>query len=101
MGNSGFQPQSTGFRAYRLWYLWHMGSLVAACRHWHGLSCPVACRIFLDQGLNLCPLRLPEDLEPLDHQGRPTVHFLTQHNHYSTVMLFSESVSPCARMHAC
>ena len=29
-----------------------MGSVVVA----HGLSCPEACGIFLDQGSNLCPL---------------------------------------------
>ena len=29
-----------------------LASVVAACRH----GCPVVCRIFPDQGLNLCPL---------------------------------------------
>ena len=28
---------------------------------WSKLSCPVACRIFPDQGLNLCPLHWRED----------------------------------------
>lgn len=31
----------------------------------HGLSCPVACGTFLDQGSHLCPLQV--DSEPLDH----------------------------------
>ena len=36
-----------------------MGSIAAALGLVvvaHGLSCPVACGIFSDQGLNLCPL---------------------------------------------
>ena len=51
--------QSTGFR--------HVGSIVVAC----GLSCPMACGIFLDQGSNPCPLHWPVDSQPLDHQGSP------------------------------
>ena len=34
-----------------------MGSVVVV----HGLSCPVACGIFLDQGLNLWPLHWQAD----------------------------------------
>ena len=48
--------QSTGSR--------HAGSLAAAlCSAVgvHGLSCPVACGIFLDQGSNLCPLHWQAD----------------------------------------
>ena len=37
----------------------------------HGLSCSTACGIFLDQGLNSCPLHWQVDSQPLDHQGRP------------------------------
>ena len=33
----------------------------------HGLSCPMACGIFLDQGLNLCPLQWLADSQLLDH----------------------------------
>ena len=33
----------------------------------HGLSCPVAHRIFPDQGLNLCPLHWKVDSQSLDH----------------------------------
>ena len=41
-----------GFQAHSLQQLWHAGSVVVA----HGLSCSVACGIFLDQGSNQCPL---------------------------------------------
>ena len=34
----------------------------------HGLSCPMACGTFLDQGSNLCPLHWEVDSLPLDHQ---------------------------------
>ena len=34
-----------------------------------GLSCLVACEIFPDQGLNLCPLHRQADSYPLDHKG--------------------------------
>ena len=33
----------------------------------HGLSCPVLCGIFPDEGLNLCLLHGREDSLPLDH----------------------------------
>ena len=36
-----------------------MGSVVVA----RGLSCPVACGVFPDQGLNLCPLHWQADSE--------------------------------------
>jgi len=35
----------------------------------HGLSCSTACGIFLDQGLNPCPLHQQADSYPLYHQG--------------------------------
>ena len=37
----------------------------------HGLSCSVACRIFPDQGLNLCLLYRQADSSPVSHQGSP------------------------------
>ena len=45
----------TGFSHCSTWalWLWLIGSLVVV----HGLSCPTACGIFPDQGLNLCPLQ--------------------------------------------
>ena len=41
-----------GLEVHRLQWLQHLGSAVVA----HGLSCSVACGIFLDQGSNLCSL---------------------------------------------
>ena len=52
--------QSTGSR--------RIGSVVVV----HRLSCSAACGIFLDQGLNLCPLHWQVDSNPLHHQGSPT-----------------------------
>ena len=34
-------------------------------------SCPVACGIFLDRRLNLCPLRWQADSLPLGHEESP------------------------------
>ena len=59
--------------------LWHTGSVVGACRLQDmgllvvvpGLSCSTACGIFLDQGLNPCPLHWQVDFYPLHHQGSP------------------------------
>ena len=53
--------------------------VVAAQRPWsvasvavtHGLSCPLACGIVLDLGLNLCPLHWQKDSLLLSHQGSP------------------------------
>ena len=50
----------------------------------HRLSCPVACGIFLDQGLNLGFLHWQMNSKPLDHQGsfyipsffKKTAHFM-------------------------
>ena len=36
-----------------------------------GLNYPESCGIFLDQGLNSCPLHWQEASWPLDHQGSP------------------------------
>jgi len=46
------------------------GSTVVA----YGLSCFVACEIFLDQGLNPCLLQWQVNL-PLSHQGSPCFCF--------------------------
>ena len=35
----------------------------------HGLRCPSACGVFLDQGSSLCPLRWQAGSLPLDHRG--------------------------------
>ena len=45
----------------------HVGSVVVA----HGLTCSVACGIFLDEGPNLCPFRWQEDSYSLRQQGSP------------------------------
>ena len=50
---------------------WREGSIVVA----HELSCPAACGIFLDQGLNLCPLHWQVNSYPLHHQGSPYIFF--------------------------
>ena len=54
----------------------HCGD-VSCCRAWaqclwyHGLSCPTAWGILLDQGSNLCSLHWHVHSLPLDHQGSP------------------------------
>ena len=61
--------------------LWHTSSVVVACRLQSmgllvvvpGLSCSTACGIFLDQGLNPCPLHWQVDFYPLHHQGSPYI----------------------------
>ena len=47
--------------------LGQVGSVVVA----HGLHCPRACGIFLDQGSNPCPLHWQADSYPLEQQGSP------------------------------
>ena len=47
--------------------LWGAGSVVVA----HRLSCSMACRIFLDWGLNLCLLHWQVKSLPMSHQGSP------------------------------
>ena len=71
--------QSTGSRVLRLQWLRQVGSVVAApglCStgsvvEVHRLSCPMACGIFRDQGLDLCLLHWQGDSLPLSHQGSP------------------------------
>ena len=48
------------------------GSVLVA----HGLSCPMTCGIFLDQGMKLCPLHWQMVSLPPDHQGSPLTLFL-------------------------
>ena len=58
------------------WALSMQASVVTA----HGLNCSIVCRIFPDQGLNLCPLHWQADSYPLYHQGSPLVYScLTPH----------------------
>ena len=49
---------------------WALGTLVSVAMV-HGLSCPVTCEIFPDQGWNPCPLHWQADSQPQDHQGSP------------------------------
>ena len=62
--------------SFLLWWLLlcsmgsrHMGSVVAA----HGLSCSMACGIFLNQGSNPCPLHWQADSWSLDQGSSVTV----------------------------
>ena len=43
------------------------------CRCMHGLDCPAACGVFLDQGWDLRPLHWQVDSWPPAHQGSPHV----------------------------
>ena len=55
----------------------------------HGPSCSVACGIFPDQGLNLCPLHWQADSQPLRHQGSPSLGFF-----FSFVFWFLAAARP-------
>ena len=54
-----------------------------------GLSCSVACGIFLDQGSNWCSLRQQMDSQPQRHQGSPELLFVTQMALYNENILSS------------
>ena len=56
-----------GLSCYRARALRRVGSVAVA----HGLSCPVACGVFPDQGSNQCSLHWQENSLPLGHQGSP------------------------------
>ena len=57
MSEGCFSLQHRGFSLWWLHLLQSTGSRVVPC----GLSCPTACRIFLDPGLNKCPLHCKAD----------------------------------------
>ena len=59
----------SGFSYCRAWVLGHTASVITV----HGLSCSLACRIFPDQGLNLCPPHWQADSSLLDHQRSPHI----------------------------
>ena len=69
-----------GFSCWRTWAVEHMGFRgcgsqalehgLGSCGA-RGLSCSVACGIFMDQGLNPGPLHWQADSYPLYHQGSP------------------------------
>ena len=48
----------------------------------HGLSCSAACRIFLGQGSNLCPLNWQADSYLLYHRGSPRQQIFISLNKY-------------------
>ena len=50
----------SGLSLWRLLLLWSAGSRASVVGA-QGLSCSLACGIFLDQGLNLCPLHCKAD----------------------------------------
>ena len=61
-----------GLSRYGAWAPGCMSSAVVA----HRLSCPVACRIFPDEGSNPCSPHWQVDLLPLSLQGNPPNIFL-------------------------
>ena len=71
----GYSPlRCPGFLLWRPLLLRSTGSRHAGfsnCDTW-GLSCPVACVIFPEQGSSLCPLHWQVGSSPLDHEGSPT-----------------------------
>ena len=69
----------SGFSRCEAWALGCVGSVVGA----HGLSCPVACGIFLEQGSNPCPLHWQAGAQLLGHQGSSLFNsnWLTIKNH--------------------
>ena len=86
-GMQGFSSCST----QGLLMLWSTGSVFAA----HGLSCREACGIFLDQGLNPCPLHWQVDSLLLSQQGSRTLFFI--HSTYKSLHLLtpnSHSIPP-------
>ena len=91
-GSRGYSSlQCSGFSLWRLLWLPGAGSRqtsFSGCSTWaqhlcvqalecgpvfaaHGLSCSVACGVFSDQGLNLCPLHWQADSYPPCHQRSP------------------------------
>ena len=64
----------TGLSLQRLLLLQSTGSIVVAQGH----GCSMACRIFLNQGSNPCPLHWQADSLPLSHQRSPRIKVLMQ-----------------------
>ena len=80
-----------------LWYLGFSLQWLLLLDHGlraHRLSCPTACRIFPDQGLNPCPLHWQVDSEPLSYQRRLQLFFLMAEQYSTRYITFSLSVHP-------
>jgi len=69
-----------------------MGSVVVET----GLSCPVACGIFPDQGLYLCLLHWQADCKLLDHHGSP--HEALSVGQVSTILGFIKRKLNCLQI---
>ena len=72
----------------------HVGLVVVA----HGLSCPVAYGIFLDQGLNLCPLRWLVDSQTSNTRKVLWFSFCSLFCHLSRWLYFWVLVSLICKM---
>ena len=85
---SGWASHCCGFSCCSSWALSSRPSVVAA----HGLSCPLAYRIFPDQGLNLCPLHWQAGSHPLYHQESP--FFKNKYFHWIEAFNFGGQLIP-------
>ena len=71
------EPRSCGVCSLFLKNYLLLTALGLCCCTWafshctRGLSCPAACGILPDQGLNPCSLHWQAESQPLDHQGGP------------------------------
>ena len=70
--------------------LYGMGTSVVVV---HGLSCPVACGIFPDQGSNPCLLHWQADSQPVDHRGSPCHYPFNEPSQMFQATNFSHTVS--------
>jgi len=57
----------------------------------HRLTCPEACGIFPDKGLNLCPLRCQANFQQLDHQGK-SLSSINKTGSNDSVMTYNSSL---------
>ena len=79
------------FSRWWLLLLWSTGSRCwASVDAAHRLSCPAACGIFPDQGLNSHPLHWQVDSQSLDHWESPTHGILPSLSGLNKCWLFSE-----------
>lgn len=82
---------SAGFSPWWLLLLWSTGSRCwASVDVAHRLSCPSACGIFPDRGLNSRPLYWQVDSQSLDHWESPTHGILPSLSGLNKYWLFSE-----------